>query len=442
MRPKPSGQHGSPNHGTIDCMTAADGSPAQPVRAPASVLGTAAGGPLAVIGLMLVAANQRTPLAAVPPVLEGISADTGLSAAGVGLLSTLPIVTMGLLAPLVAPATRRIGTDKGLIAGLLLIALGSLIRLAEPATATLMIGAVLAGAGITTLGTLLPAVLVRRFPGATGHMTGWTTFALAAGATAAASFTYPLAVALDDWRAALAFWALPAIVSAVAWLPSTRGRSATAEDDQDSPMPIRSPVAWAVVGFATAGTICFFSALAWVAPALNEAGATSEQAGYLLGAMTAANMVGALLGPSLVGRFGLRRLILAASMGVSVLGLLGLALLGASPTDGAPHWLVAAAATSALTGFGLGAAFGLALLMLADVAADAGASRGLSALTFLVAYLVAAPFPTLLGWLADRTGSFTAGWLVCAAVAALALPLPVRLGAHVDGTVSGQTVPG
>ena len=46
-----------------------------------------------------VALNLRPAIAAVPPVLEAIQRDLGLSATAAGLLTALPVVCMGAFAP-------------------------------------------------------------------------------------------------------------------------------------------------------------------------------------------------------------------------------------------------------------------------------------------------------------------------------------------------------
>ena len=52
-----------------------------------------------VAALVLVAANLRTLMASLPPLAETIRADLGLSSAWMGVLTTLPVLCMGLLAP-------------------------------------------------------------------------------------------------------------------------------------------------------------------------------------------------------------------------------------------------------------------------------------------------------------------------------------------------------
>jgi CP family cyanate transporter-like MFS transporter len=227
------------------------------------------------------------------------------------------------------------------------------------------------------------------------------------------------------WRGALAVWAGPALLALLAWRP---GRDGGRPDRTEVRMPVRSPLAWAVVAYFTLGTIGFFACLAWVAPSFVAAGADEALGGVALAVLTAGNVAGGLLGPVVAGRLADPRPVLVAAAGLAAVGIAGLAVL---PDAGSGAALLA----PALAGFGLGAGFGLSLLLLADTAAGTAASRGLSALAFLVAFTAAAPFPTVLGVLQAGSGSFAPGWwLIAGAVAAAALVVP-WLGPRSRGAV-------
>jgi CP family cyanate transporter-like MFS transporter len=68
------------------------------------------------LGIFLTALNMRTTIIAIPPLMDVIRADTGLSATATGLVMTLPMICFALLS-LAAPAVaRRIGLDLTVIA--------------------------------------------------------------------------------------------------------------------------------------------------------------------------------------------------------------------------------------------------------------------------------------------------------------------------------------
>jgi MFS transporter, CP family, cyanate transporter len=103
-----------------------------------------------------VALNQRPAVVAVAPVLGDLRADTGLSSALAGLLTTLPVLCFGAFAPVAPRLARRIGLETAVAFSLLLLAAGIALRLLSP-VALLFAGSILAGAAIAIANVLLPA---------------------------------------------------------------------------------------------------------------------------------------------------------------------------------------------------------------------------------------------------------------------------------------------
>ena len=67
---------------------------------------------LLLLGLILVALNLRPALSSMAPLLSDVSQSLGLSAAKAGLLTTLPVLCLGLFAPLAPLLARRFGAER------------------------------------------------------------------------------------------------------------------------------------------------------------------------------------------------------------------------------------------------------------------------------------------------------------------------------------------
>ena len=134
--------------------------------------------------VILTAVNLRTPVGSVPPVVDEIVDDVGLSAAAAGLLTTLPVLCFGLFAPASPVLARRLGAERVLLVALVPILVGLLVRSA-PSTAALFAGTLLAGAGIAVGNVIVPAVLKGRFATSVGPLTGIYSAALGGGAALA-----------------------------------------------------------------------------------------------------------------------------------------------------------------------------------------------------------------------------------------------------------------
>src|SRR5215207_10081382 len=116
-----------------------------------------------VAAIVGVALNQRPAVVAVAPILGELRAETGLSSALAGLLTTLPVLCFGAFAPVAPRLARRIGLETAVALSLVLLAGGIALRLLSP-VAMLFAGSLLAGAAIALANVLIPAYVKREFP--------------------------------------------------------------------------------------------------------------------------------------------------------------------------------------------------------------------------------------------------------------------------------------
>jgi len=380
--------------------------------------------------LVLVALNLRPAIASVPPVLPDIQRDLGLSGTAAGALTALPVVCLGLFAPLAARLAGRFGVDRVVAWALVVLGAGTLAR-AVGGAAGLFAATFVAGIGLAVGGALLPGIVKANFAAdRAATVTGMYTTGLAGGALLAAALTVPLRNLLGgSWAPALAVWALPAVAALAVWrqvaAPAGPGGPGPAEASPPARggLPWRSGLAWRVTLYTGLQSLLFYASLTWLSPLFQARGWSAERAGALLAVFSLTQLVATLGLPVLADRTGDRRPWIALSVSACTAGLLALAV---APL--AAPWLVAA-----VIGFGTGGQFAMALTLLVDAAADPAAARRLSGMAFLVGYLLAAAGPAAVGGLYDATGGFTAAFLALTAVGVvtLALGVSVRRGAVV-----------
>jgi CP family cyanate transporter-like MFS transporter len=375
--------------------------------------------------VVAVALNLRPAIAAVPPVLDAIQRDLGLSATAAGLLTALPVVCMGAFAPAGAALARRVGQDAAVALALTLVAAGTLVRGLGPSAVALYGGTLVSGIGIALGGVLLPRVVKAWFPNRPGAVTGLYTAGLVTGAMLASAATVPLMNALGvGWPAAIAAWGLPAAAALAAWVPVTR-RLRTAAEPAPGPvrLPWRSGVAWRVTLYMGSQSLLYYAALTWLSPLYLAEGWTADRAGLLLGLFSLTQIFSALAVPVLADRTGDHRPWIALCVGAATVML---AAIGLAPT--AAPWLWAA-----VLGLGVGGMFALALTLLVKLASSPAGAARLSGMALLVGYLLAATGPVLAGALYDAAGSYRAPFLALAGigVATLAVGVSVRPSARV-----------
>ena len=390
-----------------------------------------------VVALVLVAANLRTLMASLPPLAEAVRADLGLSSAWMGVLTTVPVLCMGLLAPVANQVARRVGSARSIASGIAIVLSGLVLRGAGgEAVWALYAGTFLAGTGIALAGTLLPGIVKAVFPPRrAGLGTGLTMFSMMGGAAVASAAAVPLATALGGWSRSLLAWAVVALVGMLAWVPVTRAvhhhtLPDQAPEDVSHALPWASATAWLLAAYLTCQSWQFYSALAWLAPTYETHGWSARDAGLLMAVFTGSQLVSGLVAPTLLDRVPDARVLLVAA---GVLGGLGQVGVWLAP-DTAP-WLWAV-----LLGAGQGAAFALGLVLLVRYAATPRDSARLTAMAFLVSYSVAAFGPAAMGAVEDTTGGFAWVWALLALVAVPQLALAVRLRPDLQRVGAGSVV--
>ncbi len=137
------------------------------------------------VSLVLVAFNLRPVFSSLSAVLPDAVRDLGLSGAFAGLLTTAPVLCLGLFAPFAPGLAIRFGAERVILGMLLLLALGTGLR-GLPSGFALLFGSMAAGAAIAVGNVLLPGLVKRDFSDRPALMTGLFTMALCGGAAVAA----------------------------------------------------------------------------------------------------------------------------------------------------------------------------------------------------------------------------------------------------------------
>jgi MFS transporter, CP family, cyanate transporter len=383
---------------------------------------------LLLAGLVLVALNLRAIFTVVGPLIADIRRDTGISRTAAGLLTTLPLVAFGVVSQLAPRIAARFGSDRTLVVSMFVLTAALAVRPLPP-LALLFVGTLVAGAGVAIANVLLPAVIKRDFPGQAAFMVATYSVVLGVGAAFAAGLAVPSMEWLGgSWRAALAIWAAPALLGALAWLPQLRAAPSQAEEAAPHAHVRlwRDRIAWQVTGFLASLGLLFYSMAAWLPDVYRAEGLSAASAG---GVLSIALIVGLPLGLA-VGVAAQRlddQRPLALVTGVLMLaGWLGVLV---APT--AAPWLWAS-----LLGCAFGVGFPLVLTLMVLRAPDTRHAAELSGMSQAVGYAVAAVGPVAIGALHD----VSAGWtLPLAVLTAATLPmLMLGLGGSRPGLVGGS----
>ena len=170
--------------------------------------------------LWLSGAALRTTILALPPVLPHVTAELGLRATDIGLLTGLPPLLFALAALPSAVLIARFGAVSTLVAGLLLNALGAAARGLAAGAFALEAATAFMCLGIAVMQPALPPLVRTWAPTRIGFATAVYTNGLLVGEVIPTAWVPQsvLPVVGGGWRASLMVWAMPVLAAALLML--------------------------------------------------------------------------------------------------------------------------------------------------------------------------------------------------------------------------------
>lgn len=336
--------------------------------------------------------NLRSVMLALPPILPLIRHDLHLSYAVVGVLTSIPVVLLGLAAVPGAVLANRYGSRPVVAACLVGMVAGAVARLLPPQLPWLLAGTVVLAASVALVQPSASLIVRAWFTGAVERASALYTAGLSVGGLVAATVTPALAVLLG-WRGTFWFWALPVLGLLLFWLgaaPSTaprRGLRLTRVH-----VLAGRAESWRIAVLFGAQSLVFYSGVTWV-PFQAAPGGSRAVAIALLG-LTSGSLVPTLTLAVLPFRYATSRPFYLLG-GILMVG-------GGAAIVWAPQnllWLY-----GWLLGAGGGLAFVGSLALPAVLAASPDEIPDLMAFVLTVGYLAAFVGPLLGGALVDVTG--------------------------------------
>lgn len=372
--------------------------------------------------LVLIAFNLRPLFSSLSVLLPEVMQETGLSTTGASLLTTLPVLCLGLFAPFAPKLAQRFGAERALLGALLLLALGTGLR-GFGSVPLLFLATFAAGAAIAIGNVLLPGLVKRDFADKAAMMTGLYTMALCAGSAGAAGLTLPIEHQLTgSWSGALAAWAVPAVIVALIWTPQALGSRRQARHSGFRVVGLwRDRLAWQVtlfMGLQSALAYCIFG---WLAPILRERGFDATSAGAIVSVSVMAQVVTCLAVPSFAVRRKNQRGVNVGLVAMAVVAFLGILF---APVSTILFWAI-------LQGIGQGGLIAAAMTLIVLRSPDSHVAAHLSGMAQGVGYTLAATGPLLVGLIRGWTGSFQATAFLFVALG---------LGAAIAGLGAGRAL--
>jgi CP family cyanate transporter-like MFS transporter len=244
------------------------------------------------------------------------------------------------------------------------------------------------------MNVLGPSLVREKFPRRIGLMTGLFTMGMCAGGALSAGASAPLASAFGSWSLALAFWALPALVTAGLCAAQLQSGPEYGSRRLSAGKLWRDPVAWHVTIFMAMQSALGYIQNGWLPVILAGRGMPTVDAGLVLSFTMLAQAAVSPFVPSLVMRLRDQRIAAALAAVVSLISIMS-CLFAPLP------WIWASAA---VLGAGQTSLFAIALTFIILRAPSVSSVGQLSAMAQGIGYLLASVGPFLTGLLYYHAG--------------------------------------
>jgi len=367
--------------------------------------------------ICLAALNLRPVITSVAPLIETIQTSTGMSGLTASLLTTLPVLCMGIFAAITTTIRDRIGLERTIFMALGLVTIATALRGVISSEAMLIVTAVVAGIGISLAGPLLSGFIKKYFPHKPGIVSIYSV-SMTVGAALASALSIPIYTRTDhNLPLTLSCWAILGVIALLVWTGLIRNRQTSQQGSLTrSRLPLRNKRAWMLTIFFGLMASMFYSLTAWISPIAQFLGYSKSSAALLLTVFTIVQIPVSMFLPSIVARFGRRRMFLILCSLSEVIGLI--LLLSGLPMLPAVIFC----------GIGAGGLFPLALMLPiveTDTAEEAGSW---SAMSQCGGYIIGAAGPLVVGIIRDTTGSFTPALIVMLIVVITMISVQWRIG--------------
>ena len=401
------------------------------------------------IGIIFIAANLRSPLTAVGPIVDQIRNSLHISNTLAGMITTFPLFAFAGFSPFVPRLARKYGTGLVLFWSLAFLTLGIGLR-SLFGEIGLFFGTAILGLSISVGNVLVPSLIKRDFSKRVGLMTGVYNASMSLFGAIASGVSIPVAVKAGlGWEGALSIWSALSFFTLILWTPQVihkkhknvreevvnRVKKISAEGygikniNESAINEVhlwRSPLAWQVTIYMGLQSMVLYCMYAWLPNILMSQGMKSGEAGLMLSLCQLTSIPFGFIGSVLAGRKSNQRpMTIIASLCV-LSGLLGV-FFGETRLE--VIWMVLLGSGTALT-------FSMSLIFFNFRTQNADQAARLSGMAQSVGYLLASFGPMIFGLLHDITNNWTLPLIILIAVSGICLF--VGLGASRDLLVTSS----
>lgn len=322
---------------------------------------------------LLVSLNLRMAFSAADPLLTQVRHALHMGITSSGLFALLPIMALGIAAPVGARLVEWIRPGN-LITWAMLLATAGVLWRSSGYMAGLFCGTIIIGLGLGVAGSVILGIVKQAIPTHLPEVMSAYTACVSLGTAIGSGAAVPIARLLEGWQAGLMFWALPMLLATILWAFTMHRRQNIhgGQSTMRAPMLplLKKRSARMVTLYYLFRVASSWLLVVWLVTLLHQRGMSTEKAGLLLSLTTACQIPCALISGIIIRWLGsIRRLMTIATL-LAVAACWGLLV---APEG---YWLV----SSIALGAGLGSIFSVGMTLIATTEPGESGTIALSGL--------------------------------------------------------------
>ncbi|KRG78178.1 MFS transporter [Stenotrophomonas ginsengisoli] len=362
---------------------------------------------LALAAIVLTAVNLRTAVTSITPLLARLGEQFGFGTGMTGVFGMLPTAAFAVAGVLTPRLIGRLGAERTALLAMAISCAGLLLRAGAGSTTMLLLGSLLALAGMGCGNVVIPPLVKTYFPQRIGAVSALYLTTLQLGTMGPALAAVPLADAAG-WRVSLGIWSLLAAAAVLPlWLlqrQAAPGQASASTTTMARPGKVwRTPLGWSMTLMFGMTSLISYAMFTWLPRLMTEAGADAAFGGVVVAVFSAMGLIASLAVPAIASRLRNPFILVAACWLLCLAAFAGLWL---APMKAPILWAV-------LMGLGP-STFPLSLTLINLRTRSPAGSAALSGFMQGTGYALACLGPLLFGLLFQATGSWGAPFALLA----------------------------
>lgn len=263
---------------------------------------------LALAAILMCALNLRTAVTSLTPLLAQLAGEFGFGDVMTGVFGMLPTAAFAAAGVLTPWLIARIGAERSAVLAMLLAAAGLALRAAAGSSSGLLLGSLVALAGMGAGNVVVPPLVKTWFADRIGALSATYLTFLQLGTLAPAIAAVPLAVAAG-WRVSLGIWSLLAVAALMPlWLLARQQRRDDARTGVRAAAPTprgpvwRTPLGWSMALMFGLTSLVSYAMFTWLPRLMTDAGADAAFGGVIVAVFSSMGLVSSLAVPAVAAR--------------------------------------------------------------------------------------------------------------------------------------------